>query len=51
MMKKIRSIGFVIPVKKIESGILLEYSAQNALLSRMKIRNQNAGINDLSFEV
>ncbi len=48
---QIIDIGFVIPVKEIEKNISRSEYAKNDLISRMKIRQTNANIGDLSLEI
>ncbi len=48
---RIIDIGFVRRVKKIAGPINRELFAENALLSRMKIRQTNANITDLANEI
>lgn len=45
---KVIDLGFVIPVKEVEKDIPRSDYAKNDLLSRMKIRQTNADITDLS---
>ncbi len=45
---KVIDLGFVIPVKKVEINIPRSDYAKNDLLSRLKIRQTNADITDLS---
>ena len=48
---QIIDIGFVIPVEEIEKNISRSEYAKNDLISRMKIRQTNANIGDLSLDI